>query len=75
MGMTKRDVAARFLILRGQRTLRQFSEDTGVSHSTLQRCETGAGSPSVEVLIKLSEQDRVNLDWLIMGRGTKRRKA
>lgn len=60
-------VAPRLRALRDRRglTLRELSDGTGISTSTLSRLETGQRRPSLELLLPLARVYRVPLDELV----------
>lgn len=61
------DVGPRLRALRQQRdvTLRDLSEETGISVSTLSRLESGQRRPTLEQLLPLARAHRVSLDELV----------
>ena len=63
-------IGKRFAELRGERSYRQFDKDTGISQALLQRYETNGGLPSVENLIQLVKREKINLHWLLLGKGS-----
>jgi transcriptional regulator with XRE-family HTH domain len=58
-------VGPRLRSARGERTLRQVSDLTGISASTLSRLESGLRKPTLELLLPLSQAYRVPLDELV----------
>ena len=46
-------------------TQTQLAEVIGVSRITINKWETGKSTPSVEMLLKLSEYFKVSVDYLI----------
>lgn len=58
-------VGPRLRSARAGRTLRQVSELTGISTSTLSRLESGLRKPTLELLLPLSQAYRVPLDDLV----------
>ncbi|MGB0101137.1 MAG: XRE family transcriptional regulator [Nocardioides sp.] len=61
------EVGPRLRALRRQRdaTLRDLSEETGISVSTLSRLESGKRRPTLEQLLPLARAHRVSLDELV----------
>ena len=70
MSKLKRDIGERFGTLRCERSYRAFAKDTKISESLLQRYETGGGLPSTENLVALVKSEKVNLHWLLLGKGS-----
>ena len=62
-------IGKRFAVLRGGRSYRQFEKDTKISQALLQRYETNGGLPSTENLIKLARAEKLDIHWLLLGRG------
>lgn len=58
-------VGPRLRSARGERTLRQVADLTGISVSTLSRLESGLRKPTLELLLPLSQAYRVPLDELV----------
>jgi transcriptional regulator with XRE-family HTH domain len=50
---------------------RQVAQRLGVTMKTVQRYETAFTEPSVSVLMRLAGMYRVDLGWLITGKGQK----
>ena len=69
MSPNKTKIAKRFAKIRGTRSYRAFSDDTGISVSLLQRYETEGGLPSAENIIALAETQSVSPTWLLLGVG------
>jgi len=59
------EVGPRLRRARGERTLREVAELTGISTSTLSRLESGLRKPTLELLLPLSAAYRVPLDDLV----------
>ena len=59
------EVGPRLRRARGSRTLREVSELTGISVSTLSRLESGLRRPTLELLLPLTRAYRVPLDDLV----------
>ena len=59
------EVGPRLRRARGERTLREVSETTGISTSTLSRLESGLRKPTLELLLALTQAYRVPLDDLV----------
>jgi transcriptional regulator with XRE-family HTH domain len=59
------EVGPRLRRARGERTLREVAEQTGISTSTLSRLESGLRKPTLELLLPLSQVYRVPLDELV----------
>lgn len=59
------EVGPRLRRARGERTLREVAEQTGISTSTLSRLESGLRRPTLELLLPLSQAYRVPLDELV----------
>lgn len=59
------EVGPRLRRARGERTLREVAEMTGISTSTLSRLESGLRKPTLELLLPLTQAYRVPLDELV----------
>ena len=59
------EVGPRLRRARGERTLREVAELTGISTSTLSRLESGLRKPTLELLLPLTQAYRVPLDELV----------
>lgn len=59
------EVGPRLRRARGERTLREVAELTGISTSTLSRLESGLRRPTLELLLPLSAAYRIPLDDLV----------
>lgn len=59
------EVGPRLRRARGERTLREVAEQTGISTSTLSRLESGLRKPTLELLLPLTQAYRVPLDDLV----------
>jgi transcriptional regulator with XRE-family HTH domain len=59
------EVGPRLRRARGERTLREVAELTGISTSTLSRLEAGLRKPTLELLLPLTQAYRVPLDELV----------
>lgn len=70
MSATRFDIAERLREVRGDRTLVEFADSTGITRSTVNRCEM-VGTPSIDTLVKIATTERINLNWLITGNGRK----
>jgi len=45
----------------------EFAKKLGVSQSQLSKYERGVAAPPADVLIRIKEQCRVSIDWLLTG--------
>lgn len=59
-------VGARIRKVRDRRTLVQFAELIGVSHTSVKRYEEGA-LPDINTLLKIARIGKVDLGWLLLG--------
>jgi len=66
---TKR-IAARLAQIRGGRSQRSFALSLGVNQQNINRYERGT-IPSAEFLTILLLKERVNINWLLTGKGNK----
>ena len=67
-------IASRLKVVRlskGPRSQNQFAKQLGVWQQYLSRYEKGT-IPCPEFLIHLAQQEGVNLNWLLLGKGTQR---
>lgn len=62
-----RALGTRIRSLRGEISQTDFAELLGVSQEDISRFESGARTPSISLLLKLSGMHRVSLDWLVKG--------
>lgn len=54
--------------VRGNRSQRQFAADIGVFQQNVNRYEFGT-MPTLPFLIQLADEENVNLNWLLTGKG------
>jgi transcriptional regulator with XRE-family HTH domain len=59
------EVGPRLRRARGDRTLRDVADQTGISTSTLSRLESGLRKPTLELLLPLTQAYRIPLDDLV----------
>jgi len=45
----------------------EFAKELGISQSQLSKYERGVVAPPADVLIRIKEQFRVSIDWLLTG--------
>lgn len=66
-------IAERFRDIRTKSGLKQkdFAESLGVSHSVISDIERGAREPSRQVLTGVAELYQVDLNWLLLGVGSR----
>jgi transcriptional regulator with XRE-family HTH domain len=64
-GSVLAEVGPRLRRARGDRTLRDVAEQTGISTSTLSRLESGLRKPTLELLLPLTQAYRIPLDELV----------
>lgn len=50
-------------------TLAELAERLDVPFQYIHKLETGAANPSQDLLIKLNQRLRINLNWLLCGEG------
>ncbi|MBA3916415.1 MAG: helix-turn-helix transcriptional regulator [Acidobacteriales bacterium] len=63
-----RSLGRRIRQLRGfDCTQDEFARKLGISQSQLSKYERGIVAPPADVLIRIKEQFRVNIDWLLTG--------
>jgi transcriptional regulator with XRE-family HTH domain len=48
-------------------TQEEFAKKLGISQSQLSKYERGVAAPPADVLIRIKEQFRVSIDWLLTG--------
>ena len=69
-------VRARLKVLRGSRSQRAFAKQIGVFQQNLSRYEQPHGpAPHVAFLVAVAESERINLNWLILGKGAMRARS
>ncbi len=69
----KRGLVKRLLEVRGDRSQRQFARDLGVSQQNISHYERGT-TPHPNFLITLALKENVSPDWLLLGRGPRKRR-
>ncbi len=67
--LDSKGLVARLKRVRGDRSQRQFAIDLGVFQQNVNRYEAGQ-TPHVEFLIVLATQEKVSIDWLLLGKGS-----
>ncbi|MBI4666196.1 MAG: LexA family transcriptional regulator [Nitrospinae bacterium] len=63
----RKALAKRIKDVRGERTLKEFAELVGVSHTSIRRYEEGA-MPDIDILLKIAEVAGMDLGRLITGK-------
>jgi transcriptional regulator with XRE-family HTH domain len=48
---------------------KDFARKLGISQSQLSKYERGVAAPAADVLIRIKEEFKLNIDWLLTGRG------
>ena len=66
----KRRLAGRIAGVRGHRSQRHFAKELGVFQQNVNRYENGT-TPHVNFLITLALKEKVSIDWLLLGKGTR----
>lgn len=66
----KESIQDRLKVLMNGRSLRKVAADWGFPYSTLNNYFAKGTMPGVDVLIAVSEVERVSIEWLITGRTT-----
>jgi SOS-response transcriptional repressor LexA len=61
------NVGKRIKHIRGKRTLHQFANLVGVSHTSVKRHEDGT-LPDINILLKIAKIGEVDLGWLLLGK-------
>jgi transcriptional regulator with XRE-family HTH domain len=62
-------VGRRLRELRGfEMTQEEFANQLGISQSQLSKYERGIAAPAADVLIRIKQQHRVSIDWLLTGK-------
>lgn len=69
----KRGLAGRIAEVRGQRSQRRFASELGVFQQNINRYANGA-TPHVDFLITLALNEKVSVDWLLLGKGARKLK-
>ena len=67
-------IAARLKQIRGKRSQRSFALSLGVHQQNINRYERGT-VPSAEFLAILLLKEKVNINWLLTGKGSKRTRS
>ena len=61
-------VGRRLRELRGfDMTQEEFAKRLGISQSQLSKYERGLAAPAADVLVRIKQRFRVNIDWLLTG--------
>ena len=66
----KRRLAGRIAEVRGNRSQRCFASELGVFQQNINRYENGT-TPHTDFLITLALKEKVSIDWLLLGKGTR----
>lgn len=61
--------------IRGERSQLEFAHDLGVYQQNINRYERGIAVPHADFLIRLALHEKVNLNWLLLGKGRGFRRA
>lgn len=67
-----REVGERIAEVRGERSQREWSKETGIPQQSISYWEQGRGVPSAETLVRIARHEGVSLNWLFLGTGRKR---
>lgn len=70
----KRGIPARIAELRGDRSQRQFARELGVFQQNVNRYEKGT-MPHLDFLLTLALKEKASIDWLLTGKGRRRRNS
>ncbi|MFI5089731.1 MAG: helix-turn-helix domain-containing protein [Terriglobales bacterium] len=60
-------IGARIRQLRGHVHQEELAAYLGVSQGHLSKIERGQWAPTVEMLVRLSERFKTNIDWIVTG--------
>lgn len=63
----KEKIADRLRVLIGKRSVRAAAQDWGLSFSTLNNYLTRGTEPSLNVVIKIANVERVSVEWIATG--------
>jgi len=70
----RKDIPSRLAQLKGSRSQRGWSRELGVPQQNLSRYLIGGATPHLDFLVHLAQQERVNMNWLILGEGRMHRR-
>lgn len=70
----KRKLPTRIAEVRGDRSQRAFARDLGVSQQNISHYERGT-TPHPNFLMILALKEKISIDWLLLGKGRKHRRA
>lgn len=70
----KRKLPDRIAEVRGERSQRAFARDLGVSQQNISHYERGT-TPHPNFLMILALKEQISIDWLLLGKGRKYRRA
>jgi transcriptional regulator with XRE-family HTH domain len=69
----KKKLSGRIAEVRGDRSQRGFARDLGVFQQNVNRYEAGT-TPHADFLITLALKEKVSLDWLLLGKGSMKKR-
>lgn len=61
--------------VRGPRTQLTFARQLGVYVQNINRYERGLAAPHIDFLIRVALFEKVNLNWLLLGKGKGRKRG
>lgn len=70
VGQKLSGIAGRLAHQRGDRSQRGFARDLGVFQQNINRYESGT-TPCAEFLVRLAMKEKVDLNWLLLGKRTR----
>ncbi len=67
----KKQIPRRLEQIRGERSQRSFARELGVFQQNVNRYENGT-TPHPNFLVTLALKENVSIDWLLLGKGTRK---
>lgn len=61
-------IGLRIRTLRGDLRQQDLASELGISQGQLSKIERGTLSPTIDVLVRLSQKFQKSLDWVVLGR-------
>jgi transcriptional regulator with XRE-family HTH domain len=71
----RRKITIRLRQVMGRRTQKEWGQELGFPQQTISRYLRDGNVPKMDFLHRLSQKDRVNLNWLILGEGRMKRQS
>lgn len=66
-----KEIGYRIAQLRGERTQREYAEESGMAQQSISAWERGVQRPTTLMILRLINNEGVNPNWLFLGVGRK----